>query len=168
MQHIRKLHLPNNIFKLFPMHSNPPAWRLVPFYLILYCFDARHCIGFIKWSLCHVKMPIIGLGWYQLANPQCVCIKSDNCFSQTIYIQMASKHVPVSSHDWFVVVLVSLALLDIRMRMVGICCKGNKLINTGLQEEFQNYSREFHQHSLRWKSLYLVRKKQRICLCTSL
>ena len=84
------------------------------------------------------------------------------------YIRVASKHVPVSSHDWVVVVLVSFALLDIRMRMEGICCKGNKLINTGLQEEFQNYSGEFHQHHWRWKSLYLVRKKQRICLCTSL
>ena len=62
---------------------------------------------------------------------------------------MASKHVPVSSDDWFVVVLVSWALLDIRMRMEGICCKGNKLINTGLQEEFQNYSGEFLQH--RWR-----------------
>ena len=81
---------------------------------------------------------------------------------------MASKHVPVSSDDWFVVVLVSLALLDIRMRMVGICCKGNKLINTGLQEEFQNYSGEFLQHRWSQKTLYLVRKKQRICLCTSL
>ena len=54
------------------------------FLSIWYCI-ARHCIGFIKWSLCHVKMPNIGLGWYQLANPQSVCFKSDNCFSQTIF-----------------------------------------------------------------------------------
>ena len=52
--------------------------------------------------------------------------------------------------------------------MEGICCKGNKLINTSLQEEFQNYSGEFLQHRWSQKTLYLVRKKQRICLCTSL
>ena len=68
---------------------------------------------------------------------------------------MASKHVPVSSHDWVVVVLVSFALLDIRMRMEGICCKGNKLINTGLQEEFQNYSGEFHQHIAGGEKVYI-------------
>ena len=68
---------------------------------------------------------------------------------------MASKHVPISSHDWFVVVLVSLALLDIRMRMKGICCKGHKLINTGLQEQFQNYSGEFHQHIAGGEKVYI-------------
>ena len=150
------------------LQVQPPAWRLVPFYFILSCFDARHWTGFIKLSLCHVKMASIGLGWYQLANPQCVCIKSDNCFSQTIYSN-GIKTCP-NLITWLVCCCFgSLALLDTRMWICGICCKGNKLINTGLQEEFQNYSGEFLQlRCWRWKTLYLVRKKQRICLCTSL